>query len=873
MSTNPSPTPSENRPSDPLCLINEDCIFTSTEKFNQFLAFAAHTSEPAAETFPPSTEYNIIGILGGQSTGKSTLLNALFGTTFPVMDEDAGRYQTTKGLWLAHAHSSSTKTPLFVMDAEGTDGRERFDDQTFERRASLFSLATCDLLVINLLSSEVGRYNAANLSLLRCIMELYLQLFSKSVEHTNNGGEESQLEHTEERQSEETEKVTERSNEFDASTEIRNETPRINEETPKTEPKVPVSGHRRMRLLFILRDHVKTSFDTEVTVLEKSLRQVWSGVYRSGNATPNVTPQRNTDRSNVSTSKRSAKRRNRKFHAHKSHNSGLAESSGHTHELPTDSTFEPEHMFEDYFDVSYFALPHYQLQRSEFDQQIETLKHKFRFDAACILPSLPLRAARPCGRGLDVPLEALYIYMSNCWATICDNKEIDIPSQKELIAVHRCAELRRDTLTVVEKMLSEWNAQLRDKKPIPRLMAQVRSLAHAHERQMQHRAELYPRHTVSKLSHELHEEILRQAEPILEAQLQLVLSSAQSSLEAELFLPLDRILQAGLPVETTWPQIRELLQSLRKGLILRFIRLQEKAQTLDEALSDSAISRLELNLEITFDRRLRALARDAHKHMASLFEYALHHKKDGALRVYPSLAGLMKRASVVEKLGVRYLENVCCNRLKNREWDSSVGIKIEGPNVHLCVPLSKTWSSDVEKALQVIKSGGEVSEDKANTEEIDHGDVVPLILQEWELQRAYELYKQQTQFTVQLLQRTMESPSRTHIPLWFWALFAFFAFDDVCYMLTSPLWLMLALTLGYLFLHEWISERWEKLNRIGDLLQLQNVLSFLQPLSGDLKTRKMDTPPDRSTKDKANKRISSSTDSLSNEEGTKNDSY
>ncbi|KAL1942821.1 hypothetical protein VTO73DRAFT_5061 [Trametes versicolor] len=41
-------------------------------------------------------DYDIVSVFGSQSTGKSTLLNRLFGTNFDVMDETK-RQQTTKG--------------------------------------------------------------------------------------------------------------------------------------------------------------------------------------------------------------------------------------------------------------------------------------------------------------------------------------------------------------------------------------------------------------------------------------------------------------------------------------------------------------------------------------------------------------------------------------------------------------------------------------------------------------------------------------------------------------------------------------------------------------------------------------------------------
>ena len=83
-------------------------------------------------------------------TGKSTLLNNLFGTNFREMDAFKGRHvpfilsykitlifldinvlivlslfrsQTTKGIWLAECSGIDPCT--LVMDLEGTDGRER----------------------------------------------------------------------------------------------------------------------------------------------------------------------------------------------------------------------------------------------------------------------------------------------------------------------------------------------------------------------------------------------------------------------------------------------------------------------------------------------------------------------------------------------------------------------------------------------------------------------------------------------------------------------------------------------------------------------------------------------------------------------------
>ena len=61
------------------------------------------------------------------------------------MDESK-RQQTTKGIWMCPSKYSST----LVMDVEGTDGRERGEDQDFERKSALFSLASTEVLIVNM---------------------------------------------------------------------------------------------------------------------------------------------------------------------------------------------------------------------------------------------------------------------------------------------------------------------------------------------------------------------------------------------------------------------------------------------------------------------------------------------------------------------------------------------------------------------------------------------------------------------------------------------------------------------------------------------------------------------------------------------------
>ena len=132
---------------------------------------------------PAGFNYHLISVFGSQSTGKSTLLNYLFKTHFGVMSQN-DRRQTTKGIWLsknkrtdADRETHGMADNILVMDVEGTDGRERGEDQDFERKSALFALATSEILIVNIWEHQVGLYNGANMGLLKTVFEVNLQLF------------------------------------------------------------------------------------------------------------------------------------------------------------------------------------------------------------------------------------------------------------------------------------------------------------------------------------------------------------------------------------------------------------------------------------------------------------------------------------------------------------------------------------------------------------------------------------------------------------------------------------------------------------------------------------------------------------------------
>ncbi|KAH0891340.1 hypothetical protein HID58_053769 [Brassica napus] len=259
--------------------------------------------------------YAVVSIMGPQSSGKSTLLNHLFGTKFREMDAFRGRSQTTKGIWIARCAGIEPCT--VVMDLEGTDGRERGEDDTaFEKQSALFALAVSDIVLINMWCHDIGREQAANKPLLKTVFQVMMRLFSP----------------------------------------------------------------RKTTLMFVIRDKTRTPLENLEPVLREDIQKIWDAVPK---------PQ-----------------------AHK--------------ETP----------LSDFFNVEVIALNSYEEKEELFKEQVANLRQRFFHSVA------------PGGLAGDrrgvVPANAFAFSAKQMWQVIKDNKDLDLPAHKVMVATVRCEEIANE---------------------------------------------------------------------------------------------------------------------------------------------------------------------------------------------------------------------------------------------------------------------------------------------------------------------------------------------------------------------------------------------------------------------------------------------
>ncbi|KAH9971144.1 RHD3/Sey1 [Lactifluus volemus] len=232
---------------------------------------------------------------------------------------------------------------FLVMDVEGTDGHERGEDKDFERKASLFSLASSEVLIVNLWEHQVGLYRSANMSLLKTVFEANLGLFGhKSQESANL--------------------------------------------------------NQRTLLLFVIRDYIGTTPLTNLqSTLAADLQRIWD------------------------TLSKPAELKDRKL--------------------------------TDYFDLSFTALSHKILSAEKFESDIQMLRGRFTDKLRDDFVFKPAYHRR-------IPADGVAFYMKGIWEQVQTNKDLDLPTQQELLAQFRCDEVSAGALT-------EFNDQAKlQKRPI-----------------------------------------------------------------------------------------------------------------------------------------------------------------------------------------------------------------------------------------------------------------------------------------------------------------------------------------------------------------------------------------------------------------------
>lgn len=115
---------------------------------------------------------------------------------------------------------------------------------------------------------------------------------------------------------------------------------------------------------------------------------------------------------------------------------------------------------EDYFDFAFSALPHKILQPEKFVSEVERLGARFvagtrnnktqsehgvhEIDGGVFLSEYHRR----------IPADGFSVYAEGIWDQIVNNKDLDLPTQQELLAQFRCDEISRECLVAFDEAIN-----------------------------------------------------------------------------------------------------------------------------------------------------------------------------------------------------------------------------------------------------------------------------------------------------------------------------------------------------------------------------------------------------------------------------------
>ncbi|KAI8374856.1 RHD3/Sey1 [Blakeslea trispora] len=413
-------------------------VIDEKKQFNQHLA--EHVQKWGL--LDVGLDYNVVAVFGSQSTGKSTLLNRLFGTSFVEMNEHHRR-QTTKGIWLSRAQDMR----VLVMDVEGTDGRERGEDQDFERKSALFSLATSEVILINLWEHQVGLYQGANMGLLKTVFEVNLQLFQNQADH------------------------------------------------------------QKTLLFIVIRDFVGvTPLENLASILRSDLEQNWDNLSK---------PE------------------------------GLEDCK-----------------MTDYFDLMFIGLPHKLLQPDQFDQQVSQLRQRFNDSTH------PDYVFKP-EYHKQVPADGYELYAASIWDKILTNKDLDLPTQQELLAQYRCDDIAHHAFDLFKQQLEPLKVPVLDGHQIePELGNQMSMLRQEALETFDKSASRYNQTVYQKKRLDLFNKLNTQLSLYFTAQLNSLRKKAVETYETSLLQGLKRDYHFSQLVEACRSEATQLFEDGAKAMLL-----------------------------------------------------------------------------------------------------------------------------------------------------------------------------------------------------------------------------------------------------------------------------------------------------------------
>jgi len=170
----------------------------------------------------------------------------------------------------------------------------------------------------------------------------------------------------------------------------------------------------------------------------------------------------------------------------------------------------------DLFDVKIEFLPHKVFQPEKFETSVEDMRGRL-FDKKSdefIFKSLYHK---------KVPMAGFEVYTRNIWKQILENRDLNIPAQKEILARFRCNEISDEIMTEFEAKLKQWhNKSSNENQIIPEFGNESKTFVDGLISLFEDQAALYVPQVVEESANQLREKMKKDLYTIFLSQMTIV---------------------------------------------------------------------------------------------------------------------------------------------------------------------------------------------------------------------------------------------------------------------------------------------------------------------------------------------------------------
>jgi len=220
----------------------------------------------------------------------------------------------------------------------------------------------------------------------------------------------------------------------------------------------------------------------------------------------------------------------------------------------------------DFFDFEFTSLPHKELQSELFETEIEDMRARFVDDEDDMNYVFKKQYKK------SVPIDDFEMYARGIWQVIVDNKDLDIPTQKEMLAMYRCDEISSALYRNFEEHVIAWSDQLKHKQLISKLGPNAKEYVESEIHNFLEQTKLYVPDVVHRKSEEFRDRMISEVMILFNQQLSLLRQKSVDTFRKHLLASVQSRIDEGEVVEDFTNTTKQIHETVVNGFFMEFVQ-------------------------------------------------------------------------------------------------------------------------------------------------------------------------------------------------------------------------------------------------------------------------------------------------------------